>query len=590
MRKRLGTGSNWRQWSRLYGLVLIVVLLLGACSGPEEKRDQFYSQAQKYFDQGRYKEARLELKNAVKIDSRFAPGYALLGRCFLELGEWPQAYAHLSKAVELDPLLTRVQTDLGLLFFRSNELKRAENKAGLVLEQDPDDEDARLLLAMIQDRRGETDQAESGLEQLIAQNPKLERAYLLLAQVREAAAAEVLSRGLKEVPESRLLRMRLIEVLSAKGLIREADEQFEILLAQNPEQIALRQKHIEFLEQTGRIQEAMREAGQLVDREPQVAAHRLRLAQVHLTQQDPDRAIAVLETGIEKLENPFLLQIALGDIRQRHQELETAELVYRDAVRQAQTADNKAEARLRLARMFLAQGELDRAAQEAELLREDDPGNIQAGLVMGQVFLQNGRPGDAIIELRQVIREHPEIMSAYTHLARAHFDDDEPRNAVQVLSQALDKDPQYVPAREALVRYFLHQGEWERAAGHLQVLTEQHADNQGYRLALAEASQEMGDADTAEKIYREVVEAHPDFLPAVNNLAYLWAEKGMHLNKALELVEKAAANGDAHALDTLGWVHYKMGNKELALKYLRKAQEKAVDDEVIREHLEIVRQ
>jgi len=58
-----------------------------------------------------------------------------------------------------------------------------------------------------------------------------------------------------------------------------------------------------------------------------------------------------------------------------------------------------------------------------------------------------------------------------------------------------------------------------------------------------------------------------------NNLAYLMAEEGRDLDRALKLSQeaKAAMPDSASAADTLGWVLYKRGVNSAAIGYLREA-------------------
>ena len=42
---------------------------------------------------------------------------------------------------------------------------------------------------------------------------------------------------------------------------------------------------------------------------------------------------------------------------------------------------------------------------------------------------------------------------------------------------------------------------------------------------------------------------------------------------------------DGHILDSLGWVHFKLGNKTKALEFLKKAKELKPEEPVILEHL-----
>jgi tetratricopeptide (TPR) repeat protein len=590
MNIRFGEVRKRRHGEGICLLALLIIFLVIGCAGPEDKRDQFYSQALDYFEQGRFQEASLELRNAVKIDSQFAKGYALLGQCYMQMAEWRQAYANLNRAVELDPSLTTVQAILGLFLLRANQMDEAENKVQKALEQDPDNIDARLLQAVLHAMREETGKAEAGLEDIIAENPQSETAYLLLAQIREGSGWMVLRQGLQEVPQSRILRMRLIETLIANGQIDEAEEHFKVLLEQFPQAPELHLKYIEFLRQAGRVRDAILVAEQLIARQPQIASHRLRLAGFYLDLQETEQAKAVLEKGIEILEDPFQLQIGLGDLKKRQGELQIAEHLYREAAEQGKTPDRRSEARLRLAQLFLVQNKLDRAAAEIEVLRQEDPGNIQASAIMGLIYLRQNMPEDAITELRQVVKERPDLRYSFTALAQAHFQNQEPLNAVEVLKQAIDYDPDYALARENLANYFIGHQKWDQAEEHLKILIEQQPEKLEYQVALGDSYLRQGGIDQAMEIYEQIIDRHPDFLPAANNLAYIMAEKGEDLERARELAEKAAENGDAHALDTLGWVHYKQGNTELALKYLLEAKEKAADNESITKHLKAVRQ
>ena len=67
----------------------------------------------------------------------------------------------------------------------------------------------------------------------------------------------------------------------------------------------------------------------------------------------------------------------------------------------------------------------------------------------------------------------------------------------------------------------------------------------------------------------------------------MFAEKGINLEEAVQLIEKALElepkNG--YYIDSLGWVFYQQGRYPEALRELRRAVESAKDDPVIFEHL-----
>lgn len=67
----------------------------------------------------------------------------------------------------------------------------------------------------------------------------------------------------------------------------------------------------------------------------------------------------------------------------------------------------------------------------------------------------------------------------------------------------------------------------------------------------------------------------------------MWADKGVHLNEALDMINKAIAlePDNGAYLDSLGWVLYKMGRYEEALPHLRRAVELIKEDSVVYDHL-----
>ena len=82
-----------------------------------------------------------------------------------------------------------------------------------------------------------------------------------------------------------------------------------------------------------------------------------------------------------------------------------------------------------------------------------------------------------------------------------------------------------------------------------------------------------GRVDDAIAKYERAVELDPDLGEAKNNLAYLLAEAGVDLDRALSLAQEAKAlmPRSGNAADTLGWVLYKNSRPSAAVGYLKEA-------------------
>jgi tetratricopeptide (TPR) repeat protein len=81
---------------------------------------------------------------------------------------------------------------------------------------------------------------------------------------------------------------------------------------------------------------------------------------------------------------------------------------------------------------------------------------------------------------------------------------------------------------------------------------------------------------------RRVIKMKPDYAHAYNALGYTLAEKTDRLVEAKDLIEKAhrLSPDDPFIVDSLGWVHYRMGEVEEALKHLHSAYNARPDPEI----------
>jgi tetratricopeptide (TPR) repeat protein len=106
-------------------------------------------------------------------------------------------------------------------------------------------------------------------------------------------------------------------------------------------------------------------------------------------------------------------------------------------------------------------------------------------------------------------------------------------------------------------------------------------------MTLALVYERMKDFPKARDTYERLLSIEPNFVSALNNLAYLYTEQLNDLNKAYDLARKARdlrAN-DPSIGDTLGWVLYKRGEYQQALTILHESAENAADNPEIQFHL-----
>jgi len=83
-----------------------------------------------------------------------------------------------------------------------------------------------------------------------------------------------------------------------------------------------------------------------------------------------------------------------------------------------------------------------------------------------------------------------------------------------------------------------------------------------------------------------VLDEFPEDAGALNDLGYLWIERGVHLKRGVSMAEKAVAAepGNPSYRDSLGWGYYQLGRYPDAVRELTQAAEKDSSG-VILDHL-----
>jgi tetratricopeptide (TPR) repeat protein len=88
--------------------------------------------------------------------------------------------------------------------------------------------------------------------------------------------------------------------------------------------------------------------------------------------------------------------------------------------------------------------------------------------------------------------------------------------------------------------------------------------------------------DEMERLLRRVIELKADHQHAYNALGYSLAERKIRLPEARQLIQKALelSPGEPSITDSMGWVEYRLGNKDEAIRLLRGAYQSRPDPEI----------
>ena len=283
------------------------------------------------------------------------------------------------------------------------------------------------------------------------------------------------------------------------------------------------------------------------------------------------------------------------------------------------------DTRLAYARLLIADNKFDAARSEFQFLIQADSKNPELLYSMALLSMQGKLPADARTYLLRYLElvEHsearagtPPVEPAYLYLAQIAEDDkqfpaalgwlrkigageefltarvreafvlskmqrlDEARKLLRTVSvQSADERTQLILAEGQLLRDAKRHDESYKLLSHALAAA---PDSVPLLYDTAMAAERLNQTAVMEKQLRRIIELKPDYAHAYNALGYSLADRNLRLPEALQLIEKARqlAPDDAFILDSLGWVHFRLGDLKLAREHLQRAYDARPDAEV----------
>lgn len=285
-----------------------------------------------------------------------------------------------------------------------------------------------------------------------------------------------------------------------------------------------------------------------------------------------------------------------------------------------------AEVRMAYARVLLESQRLGDAQTQLEAVTHEHPDSAQAWLLQAALQLQSGHLDQAEEALQQCTRlldqapateqrqraqtqvylmqsqlaeKRGELAQAQAWLNR--IDDAEDVLAVQSRRASLLVRQGRLDEARALIHALPAKGpddERLKLQAEVQSLREAGKYQQAYELAgkvaatapqdndlvydQAMLAEKAGRTADMERLLRSIITRQPDYHNALNALGFSLADRGVQLDEAKTLIVKALefAPQDPFITDSLGWVEFRMGNRQQALDILERAYKARPDAEI----------
>lgn len=242
---------------------------------------------------------------------------------------------------------------------------------------------------------------------------------------------------------------------------------------------------------------------------------------------------------------------------------------------------------------FINNGEISRSIPCFQLIARRGPSQRRRFYhLLGKLYEGLGYKEEAVRNFTMATRENSPLPDSFIKLALIYLKFDSSK-AIETLICADQRLPDNPLILSLLGYIYRSKKQFKEAVSVFEQIMEvvEESEEQkftaNFYLLYGDTCQRAGQIEKAEEIFEKCLEHYPDAHNVLNYLAYMWAEKGIKLEKGLEYITRALEfePGSGAYVDTLGWIYYKQKRYREALEQIQKANRLIENDPTITDHL-----
>ena len=369
------------------------------------------------------------------------------------------------------------------------------------------------------------------------------------------------------------------EILSREHDRASAIRIMEMLVADRPEDPRAQFALGHLLARGDELERARIAFERVLEAEPGNEQAIVLLARLHQQRGDVPRALTVLERALATLPEARIVRLSYARLLVEAQRFDEGRKQFERLVNEDPGDE---DVRYALALLLLQTKAYERAEQEFRTLTQGIERRDTAYFHLGEIAEIRG-DGEAAIASYSRVQQADNRLSAQLRVAVLLSEAgrlEEARARLHALSGRSARESVRLYRVEADL--LAHHSRLDEAMQVLNAAIEEFPGDGELLYARAMLAEQLDDLALLERDLKRILESAPDNADALNALGYTLADRTDRIDEAYRLVKRAyELRPDSHYIvDSMGWVMFRMGRYQEALRFLRQAMELGPDPEI----------
>ena len=499
------------------------------------------------------------------------------------------AESEVKRAISLDPNSVEAHLALAKIYWLRNDLAKADQEFRAAAELAPVRSPAHLNYAEFKAHTGAADDAKARLNEITRQASDSLPAWRLLAQIaftegKFDESLKFLENITLRDPANIEARLLQSQVWMAKGEVKKALENLESLNKKLPKFLPIKYQLARAYLQENDSAQAAAVLKQAIAANPDYAEAILLLSEINLQSGNAQPVVASMLDLLKRRPDLVQAQLLLARAYQSLGRLDDAAAVFREQIK---ASPKSSQPHLFLGLVLRQQNKIDEARKVFEIAHQLTPDSLLPIAQLVDLDIQNKNFEAAFQRVQEQLQKTPASPGAHFLEGKIYAAQGKWDNAEGALLKALELDPNSSSTYDLLISTYLAANKLSQAIALLEGLISKSPGNARALMLSALIYEKLNDFAKAREAYEKVLAVKPESPHALNNLAYLFAERLDQPDKAYDLAQKARSlqPADAGIADTLGWILYKKGDYQQARTLLQDSAKQLPNNPEIQFHL-----